>query len=138
MKAIFASSLAFAALFATCVSGAPQQPTPRPIAIIRDDRFQPQDGAYSFDLETENGIIQSEAGSPGSQGQTNVQGSFRFPLDDGSFAEVTYIADENGFQVQSPLLPVAPAFPHPIPDFVLKQIAFAEEQRRLEAAGGRA
>ncbi|XP_066941710.1 cuticle protein AMP4-like [Macrobrachium rosenbergii] len=138
MKAVFFSSLALGAILASLVSGAPQQNTPRPIAIIKDERFQPQDGSYSFDLETENGIIQSEAGSPGSEGQTNVQGSFRFPMEDGSIAEVTYIADENGFQVQSPLLPVAPQFPHPIPDFVLKQIAFAEEQRRLEAAGGRA
>lgn len=47
--------------------------------------------------------------------------------------EVTYVADELGFQVDNPLLPVAPEFPHPIPQFVLEQIAFAEEQRRLLA-----
>lgn len=54
-------------------------------------------------------------------------------MNDGRVAEVKYQADENGFQAQSPLLPVAPEFPHPIPQFVLDQIAFAEEQSRLEA-----
>ncbi|XP_042887673.1 cuticle protein AM/CP1114-like [Penaeus japonicus] len=113
-------------------SAAPQEP---PVAIVLDDRSPPENGAYSFQFQAENGIRQSEAGSPGLEGQTNVQGVFSFPLDDGSVAEVRYQADENGFQVQSPLLPVAPEFPHPIPQFVLDQIAFAEEQDRLEAQG---
>ncbi|XP_063614372.1 cuticle protein AM/CP1114-like [Penaeus indicus] len=115
-------------------SAAPQQQQP-PIAIVLDDRSAPENGAYSFQFQAENGIRQSEAGTPGSEGQSNVQGVFSFPLDDGSVAEVRYQADENGFQVQSPLLPVAPEFPHPIPQFVLDQIAFAEEQDRLEAQG---
>jgi len=41
---------------------------------------------------------------------------------------MSFVADENGFQPQSDALPVAPAFPHPIPDFVLRQI----EKARLE------
>lgn len=48
-------------------------------------------------------------------------------------AEVRYVADEGGFQPDSSLIPVAPAFPHPIPLFVQEQIVFAEEQRRLKA-----
>ncbi|XP_069996748.1 cuticle protein AM1159-like [Penaeus vannamei] len=112
-----------------------QQQQQQPVAIILDDRSSPENGAYSFQFQAENGIRQSEAGTPGLEGQTNVQGVFSFPLDDGSVAEVRYQADENGFQAQSPLLPVAPEFPHPIPQFVLDQIAFAEEQDRLEAQG---
>ena len=54
--------------------------------------------------------------------------SFTFP--DGSPYELKFVADENGFQPESALLPVAPAFPHPIPDFVLEQI----ERARLEDA----
>ncbi|XP_047478864.1 cuticle protein AM1159-like [Penaeus chinensis] len=110
---------------------APQQQPP--VAILLDERVPPENGAYSFQFQAENGIVQSEFGTPGSQGQTNVQGVFSFLMDDGRVAEVKYLADENGFQVQSPLLPVAPEFPHPIPQFVLDQIAFAEEQSRLEA-----
>ncbi|XP_069996965.1 cuticle protein AM/CP1114-like [Penaeus vannamei] len=112
-------------------AAAPQEE--RPIQILEDDRVQPRDGAYSFTIKTENGIVQSEEGVPGLDGQTNVQGAFSYTLDDGSVVEVRYQADENGFQAQSPLLPVAPEFPHPIPQFVLDQIAFAEEQLRLEA-----
>ena len=62
-----------------------------------------------------------------------------YTLDDGSVVEVRYQADENGFQAQSPLLPVAPEFPHPIPQFVLDQIAFAaqEDARRPSEPSGR-
>ncbi|XP_068216167.1 cuticle protein AMP4-like [Palaemon carinicauda] len=102
------------------------------IEILLDERVQPEEGIYSFQVETENGIVLKEEGIAGAKGQTNVQGSFSYPLEDGTVVEVTYTADENGFQVQSPLLPVAPEFPHPIPDFVREQIAFAEEQRRLK------
>lgn len=44
---------------------------------------------------------------------------------DGTPVEVKFVADENGYQPESALLPVAPAFPHPIPQFVLDQIAKA-------------
>ncbi|XP_069996607.1 cuticle protein AMP4-like [Penaeus vannamei] len=123
----------FLAAALVLAAAAPQEP--RPIAILLNERVAPEGGAYSFKIETENGIVQSEEGAPGLEGQTNVQGVFSFPMEDGSIAEVRYLADENGFQAQSPLLPVAPEFPHPIPQFVLDQIAFAEEQDRLEAQG---
>ncbi|XP_037798165.1 cuticle protein AM1159-like [Penaeus monodon] len=126
------NSLVLVALVAVAAAAPQQQP---PVAILLDERVSPENGAYSFQFQAENGIVQSETGTPGSQGQTNVQGVFSFPLEDGSIAEVRYQADENGFQAQSPLLPVAPEFPHPIPQFVLDQIAFAEEQDRLEAQG---
>ncbi|XP_047478052.1 cuticle protein AMP4-like [Penaeus chinensis] len=122
--------LVLVALVAVAAAAPQQQP---PVAILLDERVSPENGAYSFQFQADNGIVQSETGTPGSQGQTNVQGVFSFPLEDGSIAEVRYQADENGFQAQSPLLPVAPEFPHPIPQFVLDQIAFAEEQDRLEA-----
>ena len=41
-----------------------------------------------------------------------------------------YVANENGFQPESSFLPVAPAFPHPIPQFVIEQIEFAKEEER--------
>merc|ERR1712002_250362 len=112
----------------------PQAPE-EPIQILVDDRVQPEGGNYAFNFQTEHGIAHSEQGVPGAEGQSNVQGSYSFLQDDGSVVEVRYIADENGFRVDHPLLPVAPANPHPVPQFVLDQIAFGEEQRRLEAQG---
>ena len=52
----------------------------------------------------------------------------RFTLPNGEQFSLKYVADENGFQPESSFLPVAPAFPHPIPDFVLEQI----EKARIE------
>merc|ERR1712212_1166882 len=98
------------------------------IAILRDDRVAGDYGKYSFDVETANGIVLSESGSPGDEGAINSQGSYSYTAPDGTPVLVTYVADENGFQPQSDLLPVAPAFPHPIPQFVLDQIAFAAEE----------
>ncbi|KAG7176954.1 Cuticle protein [Homarus americanus] len=49
----------------------------------------------------------------------------KFPLSDGSIAEVRYIADENGFQPESPLLPT----PHPLPAHVEELLRIAERQR---------
>ncbi|XP_063598398.1 cuticle protein AM/CP1114-like [Penaeus indicus] len=117
------------ALVVAVAAAVPQKD--RPIAILRDDRIAPESGSYSFQFETENGIRHTEDGSPGEKGQTNSQGVYSYLLDDGSVVEVTYVANENGFQAQSPLLPVAPAFPHPIPEYVLRQIEFAQQQESL-------
>ena len=36
----------------------------RPVVqILRDDRIQPEGGSYSFDFESEDGIVRSEQGS---------------------------------------------------------------------------
>lgn len=56
-----------------------------------------------------------------------------FTLPDGQLFEMTYVADHNGFQPQSSFLPVAPDFPHEIPEFVLKQIQKAREEDEDEA-----
>lgn len=34
------------------------------IPIVRDERVGPEEGSYSFDFETGNGIVVSESGSP--------------------------------------------------------------------------
>ena len=41
-----------------------------------------------------------------------------------------FVADEEGFKPESDFLPVAPEFPHEIPQFVLDQI---EKARREDA-----
>ncbi|KAK7085908.1 hypothetical protein SK128_013021 [Halocaridina rubra] len=98
------------------------------IAILRDSREQDDYGRYSVNVETANGIVLTDSGAPGANGAINSQGSFSYTAPDGTPVRVTYVANENGFQPQSNLLPVAPAFPHPIPQFVLDQIAKAAEE----------
>ncbi|XP_045135713.1 cuticle protein AM1199-like [Portunus trituberculatus] len=104
------------------------------IPIVRDDRVHEDDGAYTLDVETGNGIVLSQSGSPNGPDDSVVKsGHYSYTAPDGTFVEVKFVADENGFQPQSDLLPVAPAFPHPIPDFVLEQIAFAEAEDAARA-----
>ncbi|XP_027218501.2 cuticle protein AM1199 [Penaeus vannamei] len=98
----------------------------RQVAILRDDRQDSGDGNFNYNFEAENGISVSASGTPGSEGQSNMQGSYRFTLPDGTIAEVRYVADEFGFRAESPLIPT----PHPLPAHAIEQIRFAEEQRR--------
>nr|XP_053631859.1 cuticle protein AMP4-like [Cherax quadricarinatus] len=121
--------LACLAAVATAAPQFPQnfnlQEVSRPIAILRDERQDSGDGNFIYEFETENGIAVSARGSPGSQGQSNIQGVYRYPLPDGTIAEVRYFADENGYQPQSDLIPTSP----PLPAHAIEQIRVAEEQR---------
>ncbi|KAL7631912.1 UNVERIFIED_CONTAM: hypothetical protein RMT77_017791 [Armadillidium vulgare] len=106
--------------------------------ILRDDRVNSEGGAYSFDVETDNGIKISEGGQPEGEAQAiHSAGEISYPLDNGEIFVLKYVANENGYQPESPFLPVAPAFPHPIPQFVLDQIAFADQQRREQESQSR-
>ncbi|KAK7070712.1 hypothetical protein SK128_025105 [Halocaridina rubra] len=107
------------------------------VAILRDDRIQEDDGKYNFEFEAENGIQFAQVGSPDGPKDAVVKaGQYSYTAPDGTDVVVKYIADENGFQPQSDLLPVAPEFPHPIPQFVLDQIAFAAEEDARRAREG--
>ena len=68
------------------------------------------------------------------------QGVISFTHPDGTPFQLQFVANAlGGYQPQSDALPVAPAFPHPIPEFVLEQIRFGREQaanRPLDAARG--
>ncbi|XP_066944549.1 endocuticle structural glycoprotein SgAbd-1-like [Macrobrachium rosenbergii] len=105
-----------------------------PVGILRDYRLQDDRGRYSAEFEAENGIVFAQAGSPeGANGAVVKVGRYSYTAPDGTLVEVKYVADENGFQPQSDLLPVAPEFPHPIPQFVLDQIAFAAQEDAIRA-----
>ncbi|KAK4304212.1 hypothetical protein Pmani_023846 [Petrolisthes manimaculis] len=108
-------------------AAAPQFNSAPIVNILRDDRQDNGDGNFQYAFEADNGIAVESSGTPGFQGQANMQGSYRYTLDDGRVVEVRYIADENGFQPQSDWLPT----PHPLPLHAQEQIRFAEEQRAL-------
>ncbi|XP_045136004.1 cuticle protein AM/CP1114-like [Portunus trituberculatus] len=100
------------------------------IAIIKDERVQPDaEGYYVFDVETEDGIQRHESGGEGGR----QQGSYSYTASDGTPVFVKFVADDQGYHPESDLLPVAPEFPHPIPDFVLDQIAFAAKEDAAKA-----
>ncbi|XP_042859361.1 cuticle protein AMP1A-like [Penaeus japonicus] len=87
-----------------------------------DERVDQGDGNFRYLFETTNGIKTEKVGTPGSEGQSNMQGRFSFPLTDGGVAEFSYVADENGYQPSSDLLP-------PTPPHVFRLLEIAAEQR---------
>merc|ERR1712215_236656 len=98
------------------------------VAILRQDNTGVVGAVFSHEFEAENGIIQAKAGAEGSAGQSNFQGSYSVPLEDGSLGTLTYVADENGYQPTSDLLPVAPE----LPAHVVEMLEFVAQQ---QAAG---
>ncbi|KAF2343987.1 Insect cuticle protein, partial [Trinorchestia longiramus] len=118
-------------LLASAVLSAPQSYN-RPagnfeiIPIISDNRNGPLDGVYDFDFETGNGIRRNEQGRPsGPNGAVVSQGAWSFTFPDGTPAQFSFVADEGGYRVESPLLPTPP----PLPPHAIEQIAKAERER---------
>ncbi|XP_053639583.2 cuticle protein AMP1A-like [Cherax quadricarinatus] len=102
--------------------------------ILKDERVREDDGRYNVEVETGNGIILSQSGSP--EGETkaiSAAGQYSYTAPDGSLVKMKYVANANGYQPESDFLPVAPEFPHPVPLFVLRQIAFAAEEDAARA-----
>lgn len=107
----------------------PEQPR-SPLAdvpIVRLDTENPGDGTYRYAYETGNDIAAQEEGSALS-GWNKAQGSYRFVSPEGQNFEITYTADENGYNPQGAHLPTPP----PIPEAILKSL---EVIRQAEASG---
>ncbi|XP_037074669.1 cuticle protein CP14.6-like [Pollicipes pollicipes] len=71
-------------------------------------------GNYEYAYELDNGQRVEQVGrvQPGPEPETgsiSQQGSYQFVGDDGNTYEVSYVADENGFQPQGAHLPQPPA-----------------------------
>lgn len=87
---------------------------------------------YAFNYETSNGLTAQEQGQL--QGEAVVvRGSFKYPSPDGTPIEVTYVADENGFQPQGAHLPTAP----PTPEHVLRALEYIRTHAPKEVPGQR-
>ncbi|XP_045101784.1 cuticle protein AMP4-like [Portunus trituberculatus] len=115
---------------AALATAAPQSPhsqglqeEQRPLAILEEHHEDSGDGRFKYGYQSENGIAVEVSGEPGEEGQNRVKGMYRFPLPNGTMAEVTYTADEEGFKVQSPLVP-------PMPEHAKEQIIIAQEQEK--------
>ncbi|XP_043272929.1 endocuticle structural glycoprotein SgAbd-8-like [Venturia canescens] len=96
-----------------------------PIPILRQSQDGPNpDGSYAWSYETGNGIQAEEQGHLKNVGTENeamsAQGRFSYTSEDGTPIELTYIADENGFQPQGRHLPTPP----PIPEEILRALEY--------------
>ncbi|CAH0727811.1 unnamed protein product, partial [Brenthis ino] len=109
-------------LFAAVAFAAPQGST-EPIPILRQDSQVNADGSYQYAFETGNGISADEKGDLKKVGDVDaleVSGQFQYPSEDGSNIQLTYIANENGFQPQGAHLPTAP----PVPEAIQRALAY--------------
>merc|ERR1711970_1369084 len=98
------------------------------VSIVREEA-DPIDGFnFRHEFELDNGVAQSLVGSADANGAAAMTGSYTIPLPDGGVGTVTWVADVLGFRAESPLLPVAPAIPHPIPEHVQEIIDFTNAQ----------
>ncbi|KAI4465721.1 cuticle protein [Holotrichia oblita] len=92
------------------------------IPIISYENENNGDGSYRFSYETGNGIKAQEEGflkNAGSESEAqSAAGSFSYTAPDGQKIELTYTADENGFQPQGAHLPTPP----PIPEAILRSL----------------
>lgn len=91
-----------------------------------------------FSYETGNGITAEEQGFLKNAGQPEIeaqvgQGRFRYTSPEGQVIELTYVADENGFQPQGAHLPTPPPIPPAIQralDFLATLPQSRDDQRR--------
>ncbi|XP_019876738.1 flexible cuticle protein 12-like [Aethina tumida] len=106
MKAV----IVFSALVAVVVC-APQG-LDKDATILRNELDNIGVDGFNWAYETSNGISAQEQGQLINAGTENesiaVRGSYRYIGPDGVTYEVTYVADDNGFQPQGAHLPVAP------------------------------
>lgn len=78
------------------------------------NELKQDDNSYKYQFETSNGIAQQEQGVGGYY----ASGSSQYYNPEGQLIQLTYTADENGFQPQGEHLPT----PHPIPEAILKSL----------------
>ncbi|XP_042874020.1 cuticle protein AMP4-like [Penaeus japonicus] len=108
-----------------------------PIPILYDDRNGPDvSGAYDFSYGTGNGIARQESSRPTGVDTFVVEGSYSYTAPDGTLVEVRYIADENGFRAESPLIPTTPTPPlHSLRQIAAAQDAFSRQQGSVQQGG---
>ncbi|XP_055531010.1 cuticle protein CP14.6-like isoform X2 [Wyeomyia smithii] len=82
--------------------------------VLNQDLILNGDGSYSFNYETSNGIKAAQRSEDG----INVKGEFSYRGVDGNEYQVSYVADERGFQPRGAHLPLEP----PAPDYVIEML----------------
>ena len=63
------------------------------------------DGSYKYSYQTDDGVLATEEGIGG----VKVQGKFAYTSPEGTPIEISYTADENGYQPVGASVPLVPA-----------------------------
>ncbi|XP_019870353.2 larval cuticle protein LCP-17-like [Aethina tumida] len=114
----------FLALAFVAVASAASLSSEKDAPIISQSSDISPDGSYQSQYETGNGIAAQESGvlkAVGQEQAEEVQGSVKYTAPDGTPIQLTYVANENGYQPQGAHLPVAPA-PEPIPAAIARAL----------------
>lgn len=82
------------------------------------------EGDYKYDYETSNGISALESGVGG----VFTAGAYAYYTPEGELIQLTYAADENGFQPRGEHLPTPP----PIPRAILKSLEYIRTHPNVE------
>ncbi|KAH8300339.1 hypothetical protein KR044_013173, partial [Drosophila immigrans] len=90
--------------------------------VVRSEDVRP-DGFVSK-LETTNGINDERSGDE----HGNIKGSYSYITPEGEHVQITYVADENGYQPSGAVLPTPP----PIPAEILKSLEWAAAHPSVE------
>ncbi|XP_050308950.1 larval cuticle protein LCP-17-like [Anthonomus grandis grandis] len=104
----------FSALLAAAVAG-PVGGDPKSAQIVKSESDISPEGSYQFAYETDNGISAQEQGSIQVQGpeqaSKSVNGQFQFLTPENENIQISYVADENGYQPSGNALPTPPPIP---------------------------
>ncbi|XP_018302770.1 larval cuticle protein 8 [Mycetomoellerius zeteki] len=118
--------IALCALVAVAIAAPVDNTSPIPIVKQALDGPNP-DGSYNYNYETGNGIHVQEEGHLNNVGTDNealeAHGSFSFTDADGQTYQISYVANENGFQPEGAHLPTVP----PVPPQILKALQYIAE-----------
>lgn len=101
-----------------------------PVPILKSDVDVGVDGSYHLAYETGNGIVAEESGVLKNPGIPDVEaeevvGSVAYTAPDGTPIQLSYVANELGFQPSGAHLPVAPVddnTPPPVPPAILRAL----------------
>ncbi|KAL0883335.1 hypothetical protein ABMA27_016742 [Loxostege sticticalis] len=92
--------------------------------IIRSDFDSQPEGNFQYSYETGNGISAQASGvvkNPNAENpELEITGGVKYTSPEGVPVELTYIANENGYQPQGSHLPVAP----PVPEAIARSLAY--------------
>ncbi|KAJ8731541.1 hypothetical protein PYW07_004705 [Mythimna separata] len=117
-------SFIVAACIVACVYAAGSE---KDAQVLSNEYERTDEGNYKAFYKTENGISAESTGVLKAVGKDEVaqevSGSYSYPGPDGQPIEVTYLANENGFQARGAHLPTPPPA-EAIPEYIQRAIEY--------------